>query len=99
MIFPDNFSRTVVLCALVTFAAEPLRAQTAESPAPAQIECLVVPEGAPLRVILTEKLRFRLNQPVHARIVEPVYSFDREVLPEGAEVLGHITGFKSAPRW
>jgi len=99
MIFPNNLGRTAALCALVAFATASLKAQTATSPAPAQIESCVVPEGAPLRVILTEKLQFKLSQPVHARIVEPVYAFAREVLPEGAEVLGHMIGFKSAPRW
>src|SRR5437868_940016 len=99
MIFSDNFYRIAPLCVLVGFGTASLRAQTATSPAPAQMERLVVPDGAPLRVILTEKLRFKLSQPVHARIVEPVYGFDREVVPEGANVVGHITGFKSAPRW
>jgi len=99
MIFSNNFDRIAALCALVAFGPASLKAQTATPPAPAHSERLVVPEGAPLRVILTEKLRFKLSQPVHARIVEPVYGFDREVVPEGADVLGHITGFKSAPRW
>jgi len=81
-------------CAAVSSA----QSQTA-TPAPGQVERLVVPEGAPLRVILTEKLRFKLNQPVHGRIVDPVFAFDREVLPAGADIGGHITGFQNASRW
>jgi hypothetical protein len=99
MIFANNLGRTMAFCALVTLGAASLEGQTSTSPAPAQIEHVVVPDGAPLRTILTEKLRYKLNQPVHARIVEPVFAFDREVVPAGAEVLGHITGFKNAPRW
>jgi len=99
MIFWNNSTRTMAFCALVMCGTASLvEAQTETSAAPAQIEHLVVPDGAPLRVILTEKLRFKLNQPVHGRIVEPVYAFDREVVPAGTEVLGHITGFKNAPR-
>src|SRR5579884_1095056 len=64
----------------------------------AQTEPLVVPEGAPLRVVLTAKSRFKKNQPVHARTVDPVFSFDREVIPSGTEVAGHITGFKNGSR-
>src|SRR5579862_6160125 len=94
-----NHGRTAVFCALLAFCAAPLYAQTETAPADAQIERLMVPEGAPLRVILTQKLRFKKNQPIRARIVEPVFAFDREVLPSGTEVLGHITGFKAAPRW
>src|SRR5438105_2852006 len=98
MIFINNLGRTATICALVAFGTASLDGQTASSD-PRQTERLVVPEGAPLRAILTEKLRFKLNQPVHARIVEPVYAFDREVVPAGADIRGHITGFKSAARW
>jgi hypothetical protein len=40
---------------------------------------------------LTEKLHYKENEPVHAKIVEPVYVFDRVVIPAGTEVLGQIT--------
>ena len=33
----------------------------------------------------------RVGQPIHARIVEPVYAFDRIVVPMGSEVTGRIT--------
>jgi hypothetical protein len=55
---------------------------------------LTVEQGFPLQVVLTNKLHFKLHEPVRGRIVEPVYAFDREVIPPGAEVLGSITGFK-----
>jgi hypothetical protein len=55
---------------------------------------LTVEQGFPLQVVLTNKLHFKLHEPVHGRIVEPVYAFDREVIPPGTEVLGSITGFK-----
>src|SRR5262249_50762435 len=92
------WSRATAVYALVSSTVVALQAQSA----PAQMERsdrLIVPEGAPLRVIVTGKVRFKKNQPVHGRIVEPVYAFDREVVPVGAEVEGRITGFKSAPRW
>lgn len=96
MVFSNNRGGVAALCTLLTFGPASLHGQT--PPADVQTARLVVPEGVPLRVILTEKLGFKLNQPVHARLVEPVYAFDREVVPAGAEVLGHITGFTSAPR-
>jgi len=49
--------------------------------------------------MLTEKLRFKLGEPVHGRIVEPVFAFDREVIPRGAEVLGKVVGFRSRGTW
>jgi hypothetical protein len=103
MIFGKNCGSivTTLLClgSLAPCRAVSLEAQTAKSPAPAQTERLVAEEGVPLRVIVTDKVRFRKDQPVYGRTVEPVFSFDREVLPAGSEVLGRITGFRSAPRW
>src|SRR5262245_36018381 len=60
---------------------------------------LTVDEGYPLQVTLTQKLRFKANETVHAKIVEPVYAFDREVVPSGTEVVGTITGFKKPGKW
>jgi hypothetical protein len=82
----------------VAFSALSLQAQSATSAAPTLTAPLVVPEGAPLRVVITNKLRFKKNQPVHARTVDPVFAFDREVVPSGSDVVGHITGFKNASR-
>ncbi len=60
---------------------------------------LTVEEGVPLPLILTNKLPYKQNAPITARLVEPVFAFDREVIPSGTEVLGRITGFQAAPRW
>jgi hypothetical protein len=60
---------------------------------------LIVVEGFPLQVTLTRKLRFKENELVHARILEPVYAFDREVVPLGSEVLGRITQLEKPGKW
>jgi hypothetical protein len=60
---------------------------------------LTVDKGFPLKVVLTGKVRSRLNEPVHARIVDPVYAFDREVIPAGTEILGKVTGLKGVGKW
>src|SRR3974377_2613997 len=57
---------------------------TASSP---QSVVLSVPRGTPLQGALDREIRVkRVGQPVHARIVEPVYAFDRLVVPVGSEV-------------
>jgi len=67
-------------------------AQTANTPAPPQTVALSVPKGTPLQVALDQEIRVRkVGQPIHARIVEPVYAFDQIVIPVGAEVTGQIT--------
>lgn len=52
---------------------------------------LVVPAGAPLRLYLTRRVPKRSGAPVEAKVLEPVYAFDREVIPAGAVVLGKVT--------
>jgi hypothetical protein len=100
MFFSKNSDRTLAAFALLVSLSISARAQTATPSEATDItQQLTVPEGAPLRVILTKKVRFKSNQPVQGKLVEPVYAFDREVLPAGTEITGHISGFKSAPRW
>jgi hypothetical protein len=59
---------------------------------------LTVPEGAPLRVYLTERTPKKLGQPVHAKLLESVFSFDREVIPAGTEVNGVVTRLVPVPK-
>jgi hypothetical protein len=54
---------------------------------------LTVPKGTPLQVAIDCEVRVKkVGQPVHARVVEPVYAFDHVVIPVGAEVTGQLTG-------
>lgn len=49
---------------------------------------LTVDKGFPLQVALTKKLRIERGGSVYATLVEPVYAFDREVIPSGTELEG-----------
>ncbi len=60
---------------------------------------LIVDKGFPLQVFLTEKLHFKENEPVRATIVEPVYAFDRVVIPSGTRLEGTITALRKPGRW
>ena len=57
---------------------------------------LTVDKGFPLQVALTKKLRIERGGSVYATLVEPVYAFDREVIPSGTELEGKITAFQKA---
>jgi hypothetical protein len=53
---------------------------------------MIVPKGTPLRVSLVKKVPIRkVGDPVVARVLEPVYSFDRVVVPAGSRVTGKVT--------
>src|ERR1700746_1461793 len=60
--------------------------------APLQSVALSIPKGTPLQVALDQEIRVKkVGQPIHGRIVEPVYAFDHIVVPLGSEVTGRVT--------
>lgn len=69
-----------------------LASSVATQPAPPQTVGLAVAKGSPLQVALDEEVRVKkIGQPIHARVVEPVYAFDHVVVPVGSEIVGKIT--------
>jgi hypothetical protein len=79
-------SRAVAVCACLFAITTPVRGQTSED----RVE-LVVAAGRPLRVALTDTATVsRVGQLVSGTLVEPVYAYDRIVLPVGTVVTGHV---------
>jgi hypothetical protein len=53
---------------------------------------LTVPKGTPLQVALDREVRVKkVGQPLQGHLMQPVYAFDRLVIPLGAQVQGHIS--------
>ena len=65
---------------------------------PAQTVQLVVEAGTPLRLHLTKRISKRAGEPVEAKLLDPLYSFDREVVPAGSEVFGDVARVKPVTR-
>jgi type IV secretory pathway VirB10-like protein len=60
--------------------------------APPPTVALTIAKGSPLQVALDQEVRLKkVGQPVHGRIVEPVYAFDHIVVPVGTEIDGEVT--------
>jgi hypothetical protein len=60
-----------------------------ESPVTVSLD---VPKGTPLPVVLDKEFRIRKEgQPIHGKIAEPIYAFDKLVVPAGSEVTGSVT--------
>lgn len=67
-------------------------------PAPDAEAGVVVPSGVPLRVALERRVAIRqVGAPIRGRLVEPIYVFDRAVLPAGSIVEGHISDIGGVP--
>jgi type IV secretory pathway VirB10-like protein len=72
---------------LVVVDGQPLAAQ-ADQPA---ID-LVVDAGRPLRIALDDRIRLtHAGESVTGTVTEPVYAYDRIVIPPGTRVRGHVT--------
>ena len=69
------------------------RPLTRPNPPASQVSiALAVPIGTAIQVALDKEIRVRkVSQPIHGRVVEPVYAFDKLVIPVGAQATGHIT--------
>lgn len=60
---------------------------------------LTVPAGVPLRLYLTKRVPKRSNAPVEAKLLTPIYAFDRVVIPAGTQVLGQVSRVQPVSRW
>jgi len=75
--------------------ATPPAAEDAPAPksaAPVRTIPLILPKGTPIQIALDKEVRVKnAGQPVHGKVIEAVYAFDRVVIPVGTEVKGRIT--------
>jgi hypothetical protein len=77
--------------ALAALAQESVVAPNAEPLA-------TVPPGTPLRVAMERRVAIkRVGEPIQGRLVDPVFVFDRVVLPAGSLVKGHIAEIGGIP--
>ncbi len=58
---------------------------------------LLVKAGTPLRMYITKRVSYRKGEAVSAKLIEPVWAFDRVVLPEGASIKGEVTRLDPVP--
>src|SRR5580704_7196862 len=73
-----------------------------EKPTPASSSAIPTqpaPSLIPLKVALDQEVRIqRVGQLLHGKIVEPIYAFDKLVVPAGTEVIGTISAIDRVPR-
>lgn len=84
-----------------TLKRRPPKPLTPEPPAIQQVKPpvtipLVVVAGTPLKVVLDKEVRLqKVGQPVHGKTTEPLYAFDKLLVPAGSEVTGRIAEIDS----
>src|ERR1700719_1975421 len=77
---------TIIFSVFVMWAQPPAAENDPQQSVP-----LSVPAGVPLRVYLTKRIPKKVGAPVEAKLLEGVYAFDREVIPAGSQVTGHVS--------
>ena len=87
-----------VLAASVLFLMTLQANQPAGDPQNPNIPLRVSP-GVPLRLYLTKRIPKRLGAPVEGQVLEPVFAFDREVLPAGSAVSGRVSAVQPVNKW
>ena len=87
--------RAVVACVVVLISSSAVGGQVQDDRV-----ALIVEPGRPLRVRLNERVTIEhVGQIVTATVADPVFAYDRVVIPAGAAVTGHIASFASPSRW
>lgn len=76
--------------------------QAPPAPAPAPAPVMVdmnVPAGTPIKVALDSEVRVRrAGQPIQGKTMEPVYAFDKLLIPAGTTVTGKISAIDGVPK-
>jgi hypothetical protein len=58
-----------------------------------------VPSGTPIKVALDSEVRIRsVGQPIHGKTTEPVYAFDKLLVPVGTPVNGTVSAIDTVPK-
>jgi hypothetical protein len=75
-----------------------LGAQTGPAQQPASIN-LEVPKNTALQIALQSEVRVqKIGQPIVGRVVEPIFVFDKQVIPTGSQVDGQISRIRAIDR-
>jgi hypothetical protein len=88
---------TTMACVIVLGFCLPLAAFADDDPV--ATVALVVKTGTPIHVALDERVRVtRVGQVLTGRLAEPVYAYDRVVLPAGITVRGRVAALEPPSR-
>ena len=73
-------------------------ARAQDSPPPAPVD-LVVDAGRPLRIALDQRVNVKhAGQPITGTLIDPLYAYDRIVVPAGTVVRGHVEALEPEPK-
>ena len=78
-------------------------ATTTAPPSPAMTRAQIalnLPSGTPLRIAIDQRTRIgHAGETVHGKVVESVYAFDQQVIPEGSIATGRVKEIAPVPKF
>ncbi len=95
--FPGVKRGSLIVGAVLSFCPFTIAQQTVATEQNIGIH-LKVDTGTPLRLYLTQRVPYRSGEEFKAKFAEPVWAFDRIVIPAGSLAEGHVTELKPVPR-
>jgi hypothetical protein len=79
-------------------AASQTESTSPRPPSKSQTIEMTVPNGTPLQIALDKEVRVRkVGEPITGRVMQPVYVFDRLVIPVGTAATGRISAIDPVP--
>src|SRR5215467_9302350 len=87
-----------VVPGLLFLLAPQVRPQTASGPNASFPVHLNVAAGTPLRLYITHRVSYRLGEAIEAKSIQPIWAFDRIVIPTGSTVQGRIVKLEPVPK-
>ena len=99
-LFPDGKHRMTCIPVLASAILSLCQIAVAQQTAAIQQKIdvpLKVDAGTPLRLYITQRVSYRSGANVEAKFAEPVWAFDRIVIPAGTIAEGQVTQLKPVP--
>ena len=88
----------LVVAGLFSFFAPALLCQHASGPGKTFPIDLKVDKGTPLRLYITHRVSYRLGEAVEAKLIEPIWAYDRIVIPAGVTIRGKVSELDPVPK-
>lgn len=89
----DTLARLSLLFSLANGALSQALGAPQQMPVKLQVEA-----GTPLRVYIVRRVPYRVGQVVQAKLIEPIWAFDRVVIPEGSTLQGQVVELDPVPK-
>jgi hypothetical protein len=88
----------LAISSLLLLLAPQMRSQLTSGPDTKVPVHLKVETGTPLRLYITHRVSYRLGEAVEARSIQPVWAFDRIVIPAGTTLHGRVVTLTPVPK-